>query len=84
MFSDKQLLYLVGGGAVLVLLAGWYARRKVGQAVEAVVPHVNPVDERNVFNRLHNWGWQAITGQEHGGIGIWLADKINPPGKWAD
>lgn len=77
--SDKQFLWLAAGTAVVVIGGAWYARRKVGQAVEAVKPHVNPVDDRNIANRLHEWGWQAVTGQEQGGIGIWLADWINPP-----
>lgn len=73
--SDKQFLWLAGGAVVAVVAVGWFARRRVAEAAK----HINPADPQNIINRTHEAWWQAITGQESGGIGVWLADLIHPP-----
>lgn len=76
--SDKQFLWLAGGAVVAVVALGWLAKQKAAE----VVKHVNPADSGNIANRAHEAWWQFLTGQEEGGIGIWLADKLNPPEKF--
>lgn len=88
--TDRQALGVAVGGTVLVVGGIWYARRKmaaVADAVQAgvgaVAEAVNPADSGNLVNRVHEWWWQntvgRVTGQKEGGIGIWLADVLNPP-----
>ncbi len=85
LFTDKQLLALTVIGGAVVLGGGYLVYRTVGSAAGAVKDavvegskYVNPVESKNVINQLHEWGWQTLTGQDHGGIGIWLADVFHP------
>jgi hypothetical protein len=76
--SVKGDLIAVGIAGGVLLAAAWYAKRKVGEAAQAVAPYVDPTDSRNVVNQAATGLYQTVTGST-GTIGGDLYDYWHPP-----
>lgn len=78
-------LIAVGVAGVVLLAAGWYAKKKVGAAADAVVqgavkalPYVNPADPRNlVYSGVSAVG-STISGDSSWTLGGWFYDITHP------
>lgn len=73
-FSDKQLLILLGVGAV----TAWYLSSKAVDVAKDVGQAINPINHDNIFNQGANSLFQAITGDTQNTIGTWIYEKLHP------
>lgn len=74
--------YVLAGVAGLTIAYLLYQESK--KAVKAVGEAVNPVNSENIFNQGFEAVGEAVTGQEGWSLGVWLADKLNPPEKYSN
>jgi lipoprotein-anchoring transpeptidase ErfK/SrfK len=56
---------LIIGGAVVLLIAGFYASKKLVDVAEQALPYINPADSNNLVN-------QGVTA-----VGSWITDNPN-------
>lgn len=74
----KSDILVVGCAATVLLLAGWYAKKKLAVAVTAAAPYVNPLDSRNLAYSGVNAVGGAITGDTGFTLGGWIYDITHP------
>lgn len=74
-------LIAVGIAGVVVVAALWYAKKKLGEAGQAVadavapvIPYVNPADSSNVINQGVSWLGETITGDDGWSLGSQVYD----------
>lgn len=70
MFTDKQLLYIAGGLAVV----GYLIYRKLPDVGNAV----NPLNQENVFYEGVNAVGEKLSGDQDFSLGAWLYDITHP------
>ncbi len=68
--------------AVMSLGVAWYLKNEATKAAKAVGEAVNPVSQDNIFNQGFEAVGEAVTGQKDWSLGVWLANKLNPPEKY--
>jgi len=59
--------------AAVVVVGGWYLKKKAGETIQEVGQAVNPTNPDNVINQGFNSVYQSVTGSE-GTLGTDLAD----------
>ena len=88
--GDVIAVGVVGG---VLLLAGWYATKKIGEgmdklaqlpgavwdAAKEAAPYVNPADERNVVNTAVNSVYRSASPNNTGTLGTAVYDLWHPP-----
>lgn len=84
----------VGIAGVVLLAAGWYAKKKAGEAADALaklaqegidaakkaLPYVDPTDDRNLAYQGANGFYQAVTGDKVGTLGTGIYDATHEGG----
>lgn len=92
--SIKGDVIAVGIAGAVLFAAAWYAKKKAGDAADALakavregydaarnaLPYVDPTDSRNLAYTGANGFYQAITGDKVGTVGTALADAKAPGG----
>lgn len=73
LFTDKQLLMLIGSGALAFL----YLKGKIEKTAAQVGNAVNPVNPDNIFYGGVNEIGSSLTGDEHFSLGSWIYEKIH-------
>lgn len=59
--------------AAVVVVGGWYLKKKAGETLQEVGQAVNPTNPDNVINQGFNSVYKSVTGSE-GTLGTDLAD----------
>lgn len=83
--SLKEDAMLFAGGVAVIVLAAWYAKRKItqgagelydwtAQTISNTVPYVNPADGNNVVNQGVNWFGALASGDKNFSLGTKLYD----------
>jgi hypothetical protein len=76
--SLKTDIIVVGVAGVVILAAGWYAKKKLGAALTTAAPYVNPLDSRNLAYSGVNAVGGALTGEAGFTLGGWIYDITHP------
>jgi hypothetical protein len=74
----KEDALIVAGVALAGLAVVWYLKNKVGGAVSAVAPYVNPMDARNVAYSSTNSFLGLLAGNDKFDLGYKLYDWLPP------
>ena len=74
----KGDIIAVGVAGVVLLAAGWYAKKKLSAAATAAAPYINPADPRNMAYSGVNAVGHVLTGDSNFTLGGWIYDITHP------